>query len=162
MDVTKPLLVAALMLAHIVAGCCGPATMSAQQARAPVLLGPVWCIGCAPQPPRVLRGPPILNAEAGDEMTINVITAAAHAFHFHRQRVPSTLATMSNRVLGTPCTGDIRISHMAAVAFGIGASTLQSTSLVIRAEGMPVWVPRASCVRVPPAGVSGPADKVAP
>ena len=128
----------AVLVVTLSAGCAGPATMSTRMTRAPMLLGPVTCIGCPPSPPPQYSGPPPIvvpaasttMAAGGNGMTT---TSASN--------IRPAIGRNIERIVPDPCRTDIRVSRLDAKAYGVFAVFFGMSKVDMVLEAYPTDVP---------------------
>jgi hypothetical protein len=135
---------------------CTSLSLRASEARPPILLGPVACIACAPEPARVASGPTVVGGAREREYAVSVYPAGALDRVTH-DAVPLDVA--ATRAVPDPCREDLRVSSIRAgtwsfhlpLLFGIG-----NTWVDVQASR--AAVPNGSCGPAPwpssgPAGI---------
>jgi hypothetical protein len=136
----------------VLAGGCEGTTMSAEGARVPVLVGPVACIGCAPAPTPVWRGPPL-----EEEVYYHyLLTGGAGGSFRSREWKKPSLAHNASRVVTNPCLADMHVGKIAASAFGVAGLIIWTQRVSIEVEATPARVPHGWC------GDDGPPQRPAP
>jgi hypothetical protein len=92
--------------------------MHAYEARVPVLVGPIPCIGCAPAPPP--PGPPQIK----DESRASFFGASSSGMNSPRisyvevRDAQPTITSQTHAAFPDPCRADVRVTKIDASALG--------------------------------------------
>lgn len=103
---------------------------------APVLIGPVACIGCAATPPSAAAAP-LVDSSSFQYM------ASPYSW-LYRRRQPA-LAGKIRALVGDPCSADVQVSRLQASAWGVFAFLFAMTSVEVEVQATPRLVPGGSC-----------------
>ena len=137
----RRILTAAIACAIAGAAGCEATTMSGDGARVPLLVGPVACIGCAPAPTPVWRGPPL----AEDVYYHYLLTGGAGGSFWSQEWKRPTLARNASRVVTNPCVADMHVQKIAASSFGIAGLVVWTQRVSIEVEATPARVLNGRC-----------------
>ena len=141
---------AMVAVAAIVAGVgCQATTMSAPNARSPILIGPVACIGCAATPPPAAAAPLV------DSSNFHYM---ASPYSWMYQRRQPALASKIRALVADPCSADVQVSRLQASARGVFAFLFAMTSVEVEVQAIPRLVPGGSCYGARPAAPVGDPD----
>ncbi|HXU03750.1 MAG TPA: hypothetical protein VN903_22445 [Polyangia bacterium] len=97
--------------AVLAAAGCTSITLRASEARTPVLLGPVACIGCAPEPGRVAAPPTVAGGVHEREYVIATFPSGA-LDRITDDTVPLDVAATT--AVADPCREDLRVAAVHA------------------------------------------------
>src|SRR5262245_14472238 len=112
--------------AALLAGAgCSSMSLRASEARAPILLGPTSCIGCAPEPARAAAPATVAGGVHQREYIVPIIGTYGTA-KVADDRV--ALDAAATKAVSDPCREDLRVSNIEAgtwsfdvpLLFGIG------------------------------------------
>ena len=154
----SPLLLVAVHVL-LAASCTGSATMSTRMTRAPMLLGPVACIGCPPSPrPQWDGPPPIVVPATANLMASGGLGVTATSANSVRPAIGRGI----ERYVPNPCRADVRVSRLSAKAYGLFALLFAMSTVDIVLEGYPTEVPSGTCTAAAPSGPTLPERRPGP
>jgi hypothetical protein len=124
----------------------------------PILLGPVACIGCAPEPGRGAAAPTV--AAFGREREIAIAMLAGKVADG-----TAPLDVVATRAVSDPCREDLHVSGVHAGTWGVNVPVLFGMmNTWIEVQASRVAVPNGACGPAPwpsagPAGIVAPPEK---
>jgi hypothetical protein len=137
---------------------CATTRTSAAQTLVPVLVGPVACIGCPVAPPNPAGGPPIADNTNHWGGVLLIPFVGDSDLHLGK---PPQIDGKIAAIVPDPCTGEVRITRLAAKSIGVGAVLVWSAEEKIEVQGVAVPVAPGACGSAP-AGWPAPATVGAP
>ena len=147
-------------LVALLAPACLSTTQTAHHARAPVLLGPVACVGCAPRQARQPPAPPTLS-DTSSFWSWGVPPVNATGFGGSPSRLDLQLGNLSD-----PCHQEVVLRAVQTESFGMDALVFWKMTSSVEVTGDHTAVPGGSCdmsiVRWPLSGPTGIRWPVAP
>jgi len=147
------------LAAVLAPSCAGSATMSTRMTRAPMLLGPVACIGCPASPPPQWNGPPPIVVPS----TATAMAAGGYGVTTGSvSHVRPTIGRGIGRFVSDPCRAEVRVSRLSATAYGVFALVFAMGKVEMTLEGYPVDVPSGTCTADAPAEPASPAPSGPP
>jgi hypothetical protein len=142
----------ALVLAAVVAGGCSSISMRAPEARPPILLGPVACMGCAPASAPGAASPAITGGVHEREYIFPFFGAVASGKDKHRT---APLDAVAAKAVSDPCREDLRVSGLRAGTWGFHVPLLFGMGDTwAEAQASLAPVPNGTCRQTPAPGSS--------
>jgi hypothetical protein len=135
--------IAGAACAVLAAAGCSAVSLHASEARAPILLGPVACIGCAPEPGRGAAPPTVSGGVRQRELIVGM-------FGGIHPGDTKPLDVAATKAVADPCREDLHVSSihsgawsfMVPLGFGVG-----DTWVDVQASRAPV--PNGTCGGAP-------------
>jgi hypothetical protein len=115
----------AMVMVSVGAGCYSSAHVHAVHAPIPVMVGPVPCIGCKPEPTGVSK--PVAEVDQIEDDTYGrmsgyFVPAVYVIVYGHRfSQKPTALGPESARRVVDPCRDEVKVSEIKASAFSVFA-----------------------------------------
>src|SRR5450432_336813 len=123
---------------------CAATAMTAINARVPVLVGPVTCIGCsAASSSDVPRGAPISDSvrSRGGHMWVPFLKTDVGFFDAN----PPQIDLKAESMAPDPCKGEIRVSVLRVESFGVDALLYGKAEQTVDLTGEVLAVPSGAC-----------------
>jgi hypothetical protein len=137
-------LTAALALAALAGGGCTSISLRASEARTPILLGPVACIGCAPEPARTPSTPAVDGGVRSRQYIFPLF--GSYADKVARETTPLDVA--ADQGISDPCRQDLHVDHIHAGTWGFDVPILFAIEDVwIEVQASPAAVSNGTCGR---------------
>jgi hypothetical protein len=93
---------------------CASFSLRASEARTPILLGPVACMRCAPEPARAVSPPAVVGGIREREYVIAVVLSFAAN---PKTQDTASLAVAATKAVPDPCREDLRVSSIQTGAW---------------------------------------------
>jgi hypothetical protein len=119
---------------------CASTTQSARYSRAPVLLGPVPCVGCAPRQFRPRGEPSFTDYSKVASWSFSTVLTTTHGVTV----VPSKLNEKS-AIITDPCHSELVLRELGASAVGLFPLFVLYDSSSTNVAGDVVNIPSGSC-----------------
>ncbi len=121
-------------------GGCMSTTQTAQYARAPVLFGPVPCVGCAPR-----AVPAAAASRFTDESKIHHLIITVNQTSTSSYGGVTSKLNEKSAAIADPCRADVVVGDIVASAFGMMGVVFTYDSASVRLAGGQIDVPNGSC-----------------
>ena len=123
---------------------CTSISLRASEARTPILLGPVACIGCAPEPARG-AAPPTVDGVVHERQYIFPILGS-YADKIVRETTP--LEVSATKVISDPCREDLHVDGIHTGTWGFDVPILFGIEDVwVDVQASRAAVPNGTCGR---------------
>lgn len=130
--------------AALAGGGCTSISLRASAARAPILLGPVACIGCAPEPPRAPSTPTVDGGVHSRQYVFPMF--GSYADKVARETTPLDVAAADG--ISDPCREDLHVDGIHTGTWGFDVPILFAIEDVwIDVQASPAAVPNGTCGR---------------
>src|SRR4029077_7299318 len=99
---------------------CSSISLRASEARAPILVGPVACIGCAPEPGRAAAPPTVAGGVREREWAVDL----SPFYPGQTTRDTAPLDVAATKAVSDPCREDLHVASIHTGAWGFGVPLL--------------------------------------